>query len=77
MRFLLYAILFYLAYQFIFNLVIPLFKTGRQIKKGFKEMHQRMNEQFSEQQPPVSSSASDNTKTKTPAKDYIDFEEIK
>jgi len=75
-RILLYAFLLYVLYKIIFDLVIPVYKTTRQFKKGFQEMQNRMNEQMKNQQ-----QADPQTKTKqsskAPSGDYIDFEEIK
>jgi hypothetical protein len=77
-RFLLYFFLIYLGYQFIFNFLIPIFKTTQQVKKGVREMHDRLNEFGKAQQ----NSSSPQTKSpdkssKAPTEDYIDFEEIK
>jgi len=71
-KYVLLVILIYVLYQFIFNLVIPVYQTTRNIKKGFKEMNTRMNQQ---QQSSPSSSPEPGFKAK--AGDYIDFEEMK
>jgi len=77
-RVLLYIFLIYLAYQFIFNFVIPVYKTTQRVKKGFREMHEQMNDfaggqkQSTSQQPPSS-----NNSAKETTGEYIDFEEIK
>jgi hypothetical protein len=83
MRFILYAILAYVLYQFIFKLVIPVYLASRKIKRGFKEMNARMQsfesgqdpltqQQSSAQQPNASQPAQ-----KPKGGDYIDFEEVK
>lgn len=76
MRYLLYALLIYLVYRFIFNFIIPVYKTTRQVKKEFGNMKSRMeehmNQQYAEQQ---KSSPSADKKEKVG--DYIDFEEVK
>lgn len=85
-RIILYAFLAYLLYKIVFDLIIPVYKTTRQFKKGFREMSARMNrsdgqesrnEQVKEQQ--NQSFPQNNTKpaSQKPAGDYIDFEEIK
>jgi hypothetical protein len=77
-KYVLYAILAYIAYQFIFKLVIPVYLASRKIKKGFKEMQTRMQEQMNHQEQgytPGPSPAKPEPKTK--AGDYIDFEEVK
>ena len=81
MKYVLYALLIWFLYQFIFKLVIPVYKTGRKIKQGFREMQEKMTaqqEQFRQQQ----THARENTSTrqsspKAASGDYIDFEEIK
>jgi len=75
-RIILYAFLAYVLYKIIFDLVIPVYKTTRQFKKGFREMHNRMNDHMEQQQ---KSSQENNTSpsSQKPAGDYIDFEEIK
>jgi Sec-independent protein translocase protein TatA len=73
-KYVLFAILIYVLYQFIFNLVIPVYQTTRKIKKGFSEMNNRMNEQHQQYS---SQTTSKETKPKVKAGDYIDFEEMK
>jgi len=78
LRFLFYIFLIYLAYQFIFNFLFPVFKTMQQVKKGFREMHHHANSFQNEQR--ESSSQRDQTQGHPGNKkvgDYIDFEEIK
>ena len=84
-RILLYAFLVYVLYKIIFDIVIPIYKATRQVKKGFREMsarmnrsdgHNRMNDYINKQQeatPPNNSKTSSNKS----ASDYIEFEEIK
>jgi hypothetical protein len=75
-RFLFYIFLFYLAYKLLFELVIPLFRTTRKIKKGIREMQERMNQQAGT--PPTGSTRrTEPAPDKTRSADYIDFEEIK
>lgn len=68
--------LFYLLYKFIFEFVIPVYRTTRQVQRKMNEFQQNMNKQAetnrtsstNNEKPPVSKPKSD---------DYIDFEEIK
>ena len=76
MKYILFALLAYILYQFIFKLVIPVYLASRKIKKGFREMQSRMQEQMKEQGYSPQSSATEPPK-KTKAGDYIEFEEIK
>ena len=86
MKYVLFAILAYILYQFIFKLVIPVYLASQKIKKGFREMSARMNhsdgqsrmqEQKQQQQgfTPQSSAADPSSQSK--AGDYIEFEEVK
>jgi hypothetical protein len=79
MKYVLYAILAYILYQFIFKLVIPVYTTTKKVKKGFREMQSRMEEQMRQQQGynPEPSPAPTEPKPKTKAGDYIEFEELK
>jgi hypothetical protein len=76
MKYVLFALLVYLAYQFIFNLVIPVYRTSRRIRKGFKEMHSRMQQESSNagQQP---HDFKERSTARPDPDDYIEFEEVK
>jgi hypothetical protein len=77
-KFILYAILIYIAWQFIFNFIIPLYKTTRKIKQGFREMQDRMNSQYNTADKQTSTTSA-NKQSKSPghSDDYIDYEEVK
>ena len=76
--FLFLVFVFYLAYRLVFDFIIPVYRTTTRIKKGFREMSGRMNQQSNQpnqhNQPNQPFSQSTN---KDSAEDYIDFEEIK
>lgn len=79
-----YALLAYILYQVIFRLVIPLYRATRQVKKGFREMNERMHQAGGEPNPygqreqqNAASSETAQHKGSPKAGDYIDFEEIK
>jgi len=75
---LLYFFLIYMAYQFIFKFLIPVYRTTKHIRKGVRDMNDRMHKSSNTQQ---NSSSSQNDQPKKssgkPVGDYIDFEEIK
>ena len=75
-RILLYAFLLYVLYKVIFEFIIPVYKTTRQVKKGFREMQDRMQDQMHRQQQQQSSSPKPES-SKGHAGDYIEFEELK
>ncbi|WP_152267611.1 hypothetical protein [Agriterribacter humi] len=76
MKYILYILLGYVLYRFITGFLIPVFRTGKQIKKQFNEMQQHMHDQMQQQSsstaPPRQQAAK-----KSPAGEYIDFEELK
>ncbi len=78
MKYVLYAILAYILYRFIFKLVIPVYLATRKLKKGFKEMQSKMQEQQMNQQNGFDTkTATPQPQPKTKAGDYIDFEEVR
>ena len=76
MKYVLYFILLYLAWVFLFRLVIPVFLATRKLKKGFREMQARMEEQMKQQAASSPGPAAGPSK-KEPLGDYIEFEEVK
>ena len=75
LSFLFYAFLLYVLYKLVVNFILPVYRTTKQVKKSFREMQQKMQEQqsaaYQEEQKPSS------THKKKPLGDYIDFEEVK
>jgi hypothetical protein len=65
----------YLVYKLIFDFIIPVYKTTKQVSKKMGEMQSKMNEHINQQQQHA------NTAAEKPAKpareDYIEFEEVK
>lgn len=69
----------YIVYKLIFDFIIPVYRTTRQMKQKMSEMQQRMQEQQEAQQQSYNNI---NTKQKESPKksfsdDYIEYEEIK
>jgi hypothetical protein len=70
----------YLLYKLIFDFIIPVFKTTQQVKKQFRDMSTRMQDQMNQQPPPSPRSFNNEPKpsgTSAKKDDYIEFEEIK
>lgn len=67
----------YILYRLVFNVVVPVYKTTRQIRGQFKNMKERMEQEMQQQgyqnQRPEPSAAP----SKPSSGDYIDFEEVK
>jgi hypothetical protein len=77
LRYLFYAFLIYLAYRLIFHFIIPIYKTTKQVKKQFREMHSRMEDNVNQQQANQQTMPPKQEDKKAQAGDYIDFEEVK
>ena len=82
LRFLFFLIIAYILYRFLFDFVIPIYRTTKQVKKNFREMHDRMNQGMNP--PPNEGMYQQAQKTENPNKnkkaepgDYIDYEEVK
>jgi hypothetical protein len=78
------VIIFYLLYQFVFNFLVPVFRTTRHVRQQFRNMRDGMGEgqyQHHQEQPQPQQTASRpqerHSSTRGPAEDYIDFEEVK
>lgn len=65
----------YILYKLVFDFIIPLAKTTRQVKKQFGDMSRQMQEKMNQQAGHTYSHATHAPKSK--ADDYIDFEEVK
>ena len=75
-QFIFYVFLAYLLYQFVFRLVLPIYRTTRQVRKGFREMQEKMN-QHQQPRSQQRTQASGFETNKNTQGDYIDFEEVK
>lgn len=71
----------YLLYKVIFDFIIPVYNTTKQVKQKVGEMQQRMNDQMHQQQQQQQSfnqfSEKQNSKPRPSKEDYIEFEEVK
>jgi uncharacterized membrane protein YozB (DUF420 family) len=76
LRYVFYGLLVYLLIRFVFNFLIPMVKTTRQVRRQFEEVKNRMQDQmqdpFPGQRPQPQKSAE-----KVNKDDYLDFEEVK
>jgi len=66
----------YLVYKLIFDFIIPIYQTTKQVKQKMGQMQEQMNEHLKKQQ--ADSAPSSKEARPQPAKeDYIEFEEIR
>ena len=71
--FIFYFFLAYMVYRLIFNFILPIYRTTRQVKRTFREMNSRMQSQPPQQEPPVTENKKPDTGS---VGEYIDFEEV-
>ncbi|RZJ99071.1 MAG: hypothetical protein EOO46_22905, partial [Flavobacterium sp.] len=45
LSFLFFTLLAYLLFRVVFDFVIPIYKTTKKVKRTFREMNERMNQQ--------------------------------
>ncbi len=67
----------YVVYKLIFDFIIPIYQTTKQVKQKVGEMQSKMNEHMQQQQPRSFSPEQNNNGQKPVEKDYIEFEEVK
>lgn len=78
LRYLLYALLIYMAYRLIFHFIIPVYKTTKQMRRQFQDIHNKMNEQMNRSNETNGERQHSNpSPSKEQVGDYIDFEEVK
>ena len=67
----------YLLYKLIFDFIIPVYKTSKQVSQKMGEMQSRMNEHMKNQQPGTHTGTATEKPVKPAKEDYIEFEEVK
>jgi hypothetical protein len=65
-----------MLYKLVFDFIIPVYRTTRRVKKGFREMNERMRQQAEGFNPQNASTQKPKTEESKPG-EYIDFEEVK
>ncbi|MFN5423576.1 MAG: hypothetical protein ACK5AO_09945 [bacterium] len=74
LRYILLTLAIYFAYRFIVELVIPIYKTTKQVKKQFEGIKEQQRQYQDQQTGPQEQHQS---RSKINDDDYLDFEEIK
>ena len=67
----------YLLYKLIFDFIIPITQTTKQVKRQFNDMQQKMNEFKQNANYQQNTTSSNKPNTKPNQEEYIDFEEVK
>ena len=73
-------IIIYILYKVIFDFIIPVYRTTRQVKSKMTEMQERMREQQCTQAAPqykFEGQRQPQPQAKAPSDDYIEYEEVK
>ena len=73
LRYILIGLAFYFLYRFIFGLVIPVYRTTKQVKKQFDAVKQQHAQNNTHQRDNTKSSSNKPSINKD---DYIEFEEL-
>jgi hypothetical protein len=69
------AIVFYLLYRFIFNFLVPVARTTRQVREQFRNMQEQ--QPFHQEQPREHAQPQRPAQKPADKGDYLDFEEVK
>ena len=77
LTYLFYFLLAYSIYQLVFKFILPIYRTTRQVKKGFREMQERMQQHGAAQSTHTQKNNPNVRATKEQEGDYIEFEEVK
>ena len=64
----------YILYKFIFEFIIPVYNTTKQVKQKMNEMQQKQDSPVND---PYTKTQASETHKKPSHEDYIDYEEIK
>lgn len=73
-KYILLGIFLYFIFRFLFDFIIPVVRTTKQVKKQFDAMREQQQQQFYQQQQPQPSTKSASSVDKN---DYLEFEEVK
>lgn len=67
----------YMLYKLVFDFILPIYRTTKDMKGKMQDMSRRMSEQQQAQNEPVRRPEADPAVKKNFAGDYIDYEEVK
>ena len=73
-KYIFYAILLYMAYRLVFDVILPIRRTTKAMKDQFRQAQEQMQQAQEQAQ---QSSRPVNPQQSRPVGDYIDFEEVK
>lgn len=75
-KYILLGFTIYFAYRFLFDFLLPVIRTTRQVRKQF-EAAREQQQGFKQRAEPQHKSATSSKTKKAASDDYLDFEEVK
>jgi hypothetical protein len=72
-----FAIVFYVLYRFIFNFVVPIARTTRQVRQQFRNMQEGAGQSYNEESRRNEAPTPERKPNTDKVGEYIDFEEVK
>ncbi len=78
-RYIFYALVVFLLYKFIFDFIIPIFRTSKKMREQFNQARQQMEDQYQQsgQQPQQDAGKYNASKGNAKIGEYIEFEEVR
>ena len=67
----------YLLYKLVFDFIIPVYRTTKQMSGKMRDMQEKMNQQQQQQAQGFQENTRQQATAKRSSDDYIDYEEIK
>lgn len=77
LQYIFYAFLAYILYKLVFGFIIPVYRTTKKVRRGFKHMQEQMKQYQGEHHQQASPQQQTHTNKDSIKGDYIDFEEVK
>ena len=78
LRIIFYTFILWLLYKLIFDFIVPIYQSTKQVRRQMGDIQERMRQQFEQQQQAAEPQRPQATTAKKADKnDYLDFEEIK
>lgn len=66
-----------MLYKLVFGFIIPVYKTTKKVRRGFRQMQEQMKQYQGEQYQQASPQQQTHSNKESTKGDYIDFEEVK
>ena len=73
-KYIFYALLLYMAYRLVFDVILPIRRTTKAMKDQFRQAQEQMQQAQEQAQQPSRPASPQQGR---PIGDYIDFEEVK